>query len=156
MKNESKKYCPYCSEPLSKKEEEGKIRDYCRSEDRFLYENPIPASTTLVFDDSHNLLLVRRNREPGINEWALPGGFIETGESPADGALRELREETGIVASDPVLVDVIFQESLFYNTSILIIGYRITSYTGRGTSRYSDCDGGEARDVDRLYRKNGG
>lgn len=127
---EKKKYCPYCSKPLTVRKNDGKDRLYCRAENRFLYENPLPAATCLVFDDKNHILLVLRNREPGIDKWALPGGFIETGESPAEAAKRELEEETGIQASGPELVDVIFQKSLYYKTSILIIGYRFSSYEG--------------------------
>jgi 8-oxo-dGTP pyrophosphatase MutT (NUDIX family) len=51
-------------------------------------------------DGGRECLLVTR-RAAGLRahagQWALPGGRIETGESAADGALRELREEVGLV-----------------------------------------------------------
>lgn len=43
------------------------------------------------------LLWVQRGLEPQRGKWAIPGGFLENGETLAEGAARELREETGIV-----------------------------------------------------------
>ena len=45
------------------------------------------------------LLVIRRGREPHAGRWSLPGGRLEFGEQLADGALRELQEETGLVGS---------------------------------------------------------
>jgi ADP-ribose pyrophosphatase YjhB (NUDIX family) len=42
------------------------------------------------------LLCVRRTIPPGLGELALPGGFLEVGETWQEGCARELREETGI------------------------------------------------------------
>lgn len=41
------------------------------------------------------VLLIKRATEPFIGSWALPGGFSEYGEIPADTAIREALEETG-------------------------------------------------------------
>jgi len=129
-----KRYCPWCGEPLSRRSEDGRERFYCGSEKRFVYENPVPASTAVLFDGEGRILLVLRNREPGAGEWALPGGFVENGESPEDAAKRELFEETGLTAHGPELIDVIYQESEFYATCLLIIGYRFESFEGDVTA----------------------
>ena len=55
----------------------------------------IPASNLLVVDETGAVLLHRR-RDTG--QWALPGGAQDIGESAAQCAVRECREETGIVA----------------------------------------------------------
>jgi 8-oxo-dGTP diphosphatase len=43
-------------------------------------------------------LVVRRGRPPMAGRWGFPGGLLELGETIAEGAMRELREETGVVA----------------------------------------------------------
>ena len=42
------------------------------------------------------VLLVRRGREPLRGRWSLPGGLVELGETTAEGAIREVLEETGM------------------------------------------------------------
>ena len=58
------------------------------------YENPLNVVGTLpVWEDQ--VLLCRRNIEPRHGFWTLPAGFMELGESTAEGALRETVEEAG-------------------------------------------------------------
>ena len=58
------------------------------------YENPLNVVGTVpVWGDE--VLLCRRNIEPRYGLWTLPAGFLELGESTAQGALRETDEESG-------------------------------------------------------------
>jgi 8-oxo-dGTP diphosphatase len=43
-------------------------------------------------------LIVQRAQQPNAGRWGFPGGVLELGETVAEGAMRELKEETGIVA----------------------------------------------------------
>jgi len=46
--------------------------------------------------DILKVLLIKRKNEPFRDQWALPGGFLEENETLAEGAKRELEEETGL------------------------------------------------------------
>ncbi|MFB9880453.1 NUDIX domain-containing protein [Planobispora siamensis] len=59
------------------------------------YLNPLPVAVMVLPVDG-GLLVLRRAVEPHPGKLALPGGFIEMGESWQQAAVRELREETGI------------------------------------------------------------
>ncbi len=57
-----------------------------------------------------DVLLIRRGKPPRLGEWSLPGGLQELGETAAEAAAREVREETGVeITLGPVLdiIDVI-------------------------------------------------
>jgi histidine triad (HIT) family protein len=55
----------------------------------------MPAAAAVVVDESGRVLLQRR---ADTGEWGLPGGIVEPGEDPADAAVRETAEETGVEA----------------------------------------------------------
>ncbi|AYD00341.1 NUDIX domain-containing protein [Neorhizobium sp. NCHU2750] len=61
------------------------------------------AASSAILERDGRFLLIRRTRPPSADLFAFPGGRAEPGETPDQTALRELREETGIAARNPVL-----------------------------------------------------
>lgn len=59
----------------------------------------------IVVQTDTEVLMIKRKNNPYAGHWALPGGFIDPGETPVQAALRELVEETGVeLNSAPTLV----------------------------------------------------
>ena len=124
-----KKYCPYCGEPVISRHLEGRDRQFCPSCDKILYENPIPATCLVVTSPTDQLLLVKRSIPPNRGDWCLPGGYIEMGESPEDGGIRELREETNLEGEIHQLLGAIKAHSSIYG-SLVMVGYHICRFQG--------------------------
>ncbi len=114
---------------MIEKKVEGRLRKFCVACQEPLYENPLPATCLVVADNRQGILLVRRGVEPKIGYWCLPGGFMELDETPEQAALRELREETGLIGRIDTLLGVSANPSKLYQT-VLMIGYLVKQYEG--------------------------
>ena len=87
------------------------------------YENPLNVVGTVPVG-GEQVLLCRRNIEPRYGMWTLPAGFMELGETTAQGALRETIEEAGAKVEMQELFSVlnvvrVGQVHLFYRARML-------------------------------------
>ena len=69
-------------------------------------KQPAITADAVVFDEHDRLLVIRRKNAPFKGRYALPGGFVEYGETVETAAKRELREETGLEAKSQRLIGI--------------------------------------------------
>jgi len=93
-------YCPACGHAT-----EGRLRPVCPSCGHIVYFDPKVAAITFIMQDD-KVLLVQRGIEPGMGLWALPGGYVDYDEHPAEAAMRETYEETGLRIAVERVLDV--------------------------------------------------
>jgi len=90
------KYCPKCAQELVQGQVDGISRLKCPSDhcDYVFWNNPTPVVAAVV-EYGDTVVLVRQKGWP--EKWyGLVTGFLEKGETPEDGILRELKEELGL------------------------------------------------------------
>ena len=89
--------------------------------------------TTLVYAlRDGQVLMMQRRKEPNLGQWTAPGGKIELDESPAECAVRELREETGlIVQGRPELRVIATETSPLPDWQWLMFIYLVTDFSGQ-------------------------
>lgn len=95
MPPKAPKFCPICSNILTKREEGGRLRPACEECGYVHYVNPVPGVGMLIEMDG-GVVLIKRGSPPHKGEWTLPSGFVEADESAEEAAIREALEETGL------------------------------------------------------------
>ena len=65
-----------------------------------------PVAADAVVLDGEKILLIKRGKEPFEGKWALPGGFVDEGETVEAACVREVKEETGLDVHIKKLVGV--------------------------------------------------
>jgi bifunctional NMN adenylyltransferase/nudix hydrolase len=100
------------------------VEDYLYFEKEKTIFSGYPFPETLNFNCSDailecagHILMIRRKFAPGINQWALPGGFKNRNETFIDCAIRELIEETNVRVPEKVIRGSIQNTKLFDSPS---------------------------------------
>lgn len=96
----------------------------------FIFFNDPKVACGVLVAHGGQVLLVRRAVEPKQGDWALPAGFMEIDEGPVAAAMRECREETGLIVRVTGLVGVYPITGDPGRRGVLII-YRATPEGGR-------------------------
>ncbi|MCU0941518.1 MAG: NUDIX hydrolase [Hydrogenophaga sp.] len=94
------KFCRQCGTAVQMRlPDDGDTREraVCPACGTVHYDNPLNVVGTVPVwgPDGDRVLLCKRNIEPRWGKWTLPAGFMELGETTAEGALRETDEEAG-------------------------------------------------------------
>jgi len=94
------RFCPRCAAELVVVPLFGMQRQRCPACGWIHY--PLPnLAATVVIEHENGIVLVQRDIDPDRGIWHLPIGHAEYGEDPADAALREGEEETGLRLAEP-------------------------------------------------------
>ena len=83
----------------------------------------------VIFDDE-SVLLIRRLNEPHKGSFALPGGFVDIGETVEQAMLREAKEETGLDITDYELVGVYSDPARDTRRHTVSIAYLAIDFAG--------------------------
>ncbi len=102
------RFCPMCRVEFERRvlktgEPERLVCPSCRF---VLYLDPKVAAGTIVRLEDERVLLLRRAIEPGYGKWVFPGGYVDRGEVVEEAAIREAREEAGLVVRLDGLVGI--------------------------------------------------
>lgn len=114
-------FCPRCAQPMQDAVCDGEPRRICAGCGFVHYDNPTPVLAAVVEHDGH--IVLARNRAWPASWYGLITGFLEKGETPSEGILREVKEELDLDAVNPTLIGVY----AFKRMNQIIIGYHVTA-----------------------------
>lgn len=90
-------FCINCGNELEiQTDHEDKIRPKCNNCNWTFYKNPIPASACVIMNNKNEIVIIKRKFKPNAGGWALPSGYVEIDQTPAECAVEEMKEETGL------------------------------------------------------------
>lgn len=99
---------------------EGRPRQACPACARVAWENPVPAAGVIIRHE-REVVLCRRGIEPFRGSWGIPAGYQEVDETIETTAVREAREETGLIVRLTGLLDVLTTLDDPRKTSLIVL-----------------------------------
>lgn len=87
------------------------------------------AAAVIVVKDNEILMLQRKGSE-GDGSWAIPGGKVDFMEDPADAVIRELKEETGLLAQDVKFIGYTSDIHPDTNKHFVTLRFMCTTFSG--------------------------
>jgi ADP-ribose pyrophosphatase YjhB (NUDIX family) len=111
------RYCINCGGVLVRRvpPDDDRERGVCPACGHVHYVNP-KLVVGCVIEHGGRILLCRRAIEPRYGQWTVPAGYLEAGETVADGAMREVREEACAaveIVAPYVLLDLTFVDQVY-------------------------------------------
>lgn len=142
------KYCPRCSAPLVERvpPEDNRVRKTCTACSHVVYVNPRAAAGCLPVRDG-KVALIRRGVEPGIGLWSWPCGYVEVDETVEEAAVRETREESGLVVGLAGMLGLYSypvrpRDGFTPTTGLIVVAFEVAGVEG------DLCAGDDAVDAD--------
>ena len=87
-------FCPACGDPSIEPSKNVSVR--CPACDFELFMSPATSAAALIEDDSGNLLVIKRKKDPRKGYYGMPGGFANPNETLQETLIREVKEEVNL------------------------------------------------------------
>ena len=141
-------YCPICATPLEERFAFQQMRAVCPACGFVHFRDPKVAVIGMITWEDH-VLLIRRGVDPMKGHWALPGGYMDAGEMPAEALMRE---EVGLEVEAHELLDIFPMAGRGVVNSGIVIAYSASVMRKEPPLLYCDDDACEAAwfDVDAI------
>ena len=104
------------------------------------YKSPSLTTDVFIYNNKKEFILIKRKNNPYKNYWALPGGFVEYGETVENAAIREAKEETNIDVKIKHLINVYSDPNRDSRGHTVTVAYTATGDFEKADANDDACD----------------